>query len=214
MAVGLDLAAGPFVLGGYVGRSQTDLDGANVSYDSDGWNGGLYASWSESPVLRITATVGYGAYDVEYGRTAGALRTFGETDRTQTFGSFSVETQQNLGDNWVLIPGVSVAASRSETDAYQDNANRPIAGSEVEMTLFSGGASLFYVGGAWLPYVAASFNHQSDDTLGVDGEYGVIGAGVAIPLSDRLSLAVSGQTLIGKENEGQSVLGFTLRRAF
>lgn len=214
VALGLDFSTGDVILGGFVAHSQIDLDGTNVSYASEGWSGGLYASWSQDPALRLTASVGYGAFDVEYGRTAGGLRSFGTTDRTQLVGSISAESQFALGENWVLTPGVGVSASSSETDAYQDNANRPVAGNDVDMTVLSGGASLFYTGGAWLPFVSASVNHQTDGAPGVDTDYGLIGAGVAIPVSDMFSVAFTGQVLVGKSNESQSTFGVTLRRAF
>ncbi|MDO8901336.1 MAG: autotransporter outer membrane beta-barrel domain-containing protein [Phenylobacterium sp.] len=214
VALGLDMSAGDMVLGGYVAHSQIDLDGANASYESDGWSVGLYASWSQDPALRLTASVGYGAFDVEYGRTIAGLRSFGATERTQFVGSLSAESQFALGDSWVLTPGLGVSASSSETDAYRDNANRPVAGNKVDMTVISGGASLFYTGGAWLPYVSASFNHQTDGAPGVDTDYGLIGAGVAIPVSELFSLAFTAQTLVGKSNESQSTFGVTLRRAF
>ena len=214
VALGLDVTAGDAILGGYVAHSRTDLEGPAATYETDGWNGGLYASWSQDPILRLTASVGYGAFDVEYGRNAGALRSFGTTERTQVFGSVAVESQQALGDSWVVIPSLGLASSSSETDAYQDNANRPIAGNKVDMTVVSGGASLFYTGAAWLPYVSASFNHQTDDAPGVDRDYGLIGAGVAIPVADRFSIAFTAQALVGKSNETQSTFGVTLRRAF
>ncbi len=214
VALGLDFSTGDTILGGFVSHNQIDLDGTSASYQSEGWTGGLYASWSQDPALRLTASVGYGAFEVEYGRTAGALRSFGTTDRTQLVGSISAESQFALGDNWVVTPGVGVSVSSSETEAYQDNANRPVAGNDVDMTVLSGGASLFYTGAAWLPYVSASVNHETDGAPGVDTDYGLIGAGVAIPVSDQFSLAFTGQVLVGKSNESQSTFGVTLRRAF
>lgn len=214
VALGLDFTAGDMVLGGYVARSEIDLDGPQVSYGSEGWSGGLYASWSQDPALRLTASGGYGAFEVEYGRVAGGLRSFGATDRTQWVGSISAESQFALGEAWVVTPGVGISTSSSETDAYQDNANRPVAGNSVDMTVLSGGATLFYTGGAWLPYVSASFNHQTEGAPGVDSDYGLIGAGVAVPVSDLFSLAFTADVLVGKSNESQSTFGVTLRRAF
>ncbi|WP_333586026.1 autotransporter outer membrane beta-barrel domain-containing protein, partial [Phenylobacterium sp.] len=214
LAIGVDRVMGSTILGAYVGHSRTELDGAGVAYESEGWNGGLYASLSPAPALRVTAAAGYGDYDVSHDRALGGVRSIGKTGRTQTHGSISVESPQALGDSWVVIPSVALAVSSSETDAYQDQANRPVAGNATDMTLISGGASLFYTGGAWLPFVSASFNHQTNAPAGTDPDYGLLGAGLAIPVGERLSLAITGQALVGKSREGQTTFGLTLRRAF
>lgn len=213
-AIGGDVIFDSTVLGGYVGYGSMQLDGAAVDYQTKGWTVGAYASWSASPAFQITGTVGYSNDEVEYGRTAGALRTFGETDRNQLFGSVSIGTTVDLGADWVLTPSLGVIASTSDSDAYLDNAGRPIAGNSTDLTIAQAGTALVYTGSNWLPYVSASFNSQTDGPAGVDKEYGYLGAGFAAPLSDDLALAFNIQTLVGKKNEGETSFGFTLRRAF
>lgn len=213
-AIGADVIFDSTVLGGYVGYGSMSLDGAAVDYESKGWTVGAYASWSAGPALQLTGTVGYSNDNVEYGRTAGALRTFGETDRNQLFGSASIGTTLDLGAAWVLTPSLGVIVSTSDTDAYLDNAGRPIAGASTDLTIAQAGTALIYTGSAWLPYVSASFNSQTDGPAGVDKAYGYLGAGFAAPLADDLALAVNIQTLVGKKNEGETSFGFTLRRAF
>ncbi len=213
-AIGADVIFDNTVLGGYVGYGSMSLDGSAVDYQSKGWTVGGYASWSASPAFQITGTVGYSNDKVEYGRTAGPLRSYGETDRNQLFGSVTIGTTVDLGANWVLTPSLGVIESTSDTDAYRDNAGRPIAGNSTDLTIAQAGAALFYTGSAWLPYVSASFNSQTNGPAGVDQEYGYLGAGFAAPLSDDLALAFNVQTLVGKKNEGETSFGFTLRRAF
>ena len=213
-AIGADVIFDNTVLGGYVGYGSMSLDGAAVDYQSKGWTVGGYASWSASPAFQITGTIGYSNDNVEYGRTAGPLRSYGETDRNQLFGSVTIGTTVDLGANWVLTPSLGVIESTSDTDAYLDNAGRPIAGNSTDLTIAQAGTALFYTGSAWLPYVSASFNSQTNGPAGVDKEYGYLGAGFAAPLSDDLALAFNVQTLVGKKNEGETSFGFTLRRAF
>ncbi|MDP2011926.1 MAG: autotransporter outer membrane beta-barrel domain-containing protein [Phenylobacterium sp.] len=213
-AIGGDVIFDSTVLGAYVGYGSMQLDGTAVDYQTKGWTVGGYASWSAGPAFQITGTVGYSNDEVEYGRTAGALRTFGETDRNQLFGSVSIGTTVDLGADWVLTPSLGGIASTSDTDAYLDNAGRPITGASVDLTIAQAGTALIYTGSNWLPYVSASFNSQTDGPAGVDKEYGYIGAGFAAPLSDDLALAFNIQTLVGKKNEGETSFGFTLRRAF
>ena len=213
-AIGGDVIFDSTVLGAYVGYGSMQLDGAAVDYQTKGWTVGAYASWSASPAFQITGTVGYSNDEVEYGRTAGLLRSFGETDRNQLFGSVSIGTTVDLGADWVLTPSLGVIASTSDTDAYRDNAGRPIAGNSTDLTIAQAGTALIFTGSNWLPYVSASFNSQTDGPAGVDKEYGYVGAGFAAPLSDDLALAFNIQTLVGKKNEGETSFGFTLRRAF
>lgn len=213
-AVGADVIFDNTVLGGYVGYGSMSLDGAAVDYQSKGWTVGGYASWSATPAFQITGTIGYSNDNVEYGRIAGPLRSFGETDRNQLFGSVTIGTTVDLGANWVLTPSLGVIESTSDTDAYRDNAGRPIAGASTDLTIGQAGAALFYTGSTWLPYVSASFNSQTNGPAGADKEYGYLGAGFAAPLSDDLALAFNVQTLVGKKHEGETSFGFTLRRAF
>lgn len=213
-ALGADVVFDNTVLGAYAGYGSTRLDGAAVDYESKGWTVGGYASWSATPAFQITGLIGYSNDKVEYGRTAGPLRSYGETDRNQLFGSVTVGTTLELGSDWVLTPSLGVIESTSDTDAYRDNAGRAIAGNSTDLTIAQAGAALFYTASSWLPYVSASFNSQTHGPAGVDQEYGYVGAGFAAPLSEDLALAFNVQALVGKKNEGETSFGFTLRRAF
>jgi len=213
-AIGGDLIFDTAIVGAYAGYGSTELDGALVDYKARGWSGGAYASWSASPLFRVTGTIGAGSHDVEYGRQAGALRSHGKTDRNQVFGSISFESQLELGQGWVAVPSLGVIASSSDTDGYVDSGGLPIGAVKSDLTTLQAGGAVFYTASAWLPYVSASFNSQTDDVPGVDGDYALLGAGFAAPLSDDLSLGVSVQTMVGKKNERETSFGATLRKAF
>ncbi|WP_309646215.1 autotransporter outer membrane beta-barrel domain-containing protein [Phenylobacterium sp.] len=213
-AIGADLIFDTGFIGLFAGYGSTELDGALVDYSSRGWTGGAYASWSASPLFRVTGTVGVGNHDVEFGRRAGALRSYGETDREQVFGSIGFQSQLDVGSGWVVVPSLGLLATTSDTDGYVDSGGLPIGSVSSDMTIVQAGGALFYTASAWLPYVSASFNSQTDDTPGVDGDYALLGGGFSAPLSDDLTLGVNVQTLVGKKNERETSFGATLRKSF
>lgn len=213
-ALGVDMMLENAVLGAYAGYDSTDLDGPGLNYGSDGWTIGAYGSWSSSPAFRVTAAVGYGQHDVDYRRQTTGVLSFGSTNRDQVFGSVAIESQIALADRWVAIPSLAISASSSKTDGYTDNAGRRIGSVDSDLTTAILGGSLFYRGDRFLPYLSASLNEDLDDQPGVDGSYGVIGAGFAAPLSADLSIAVGVQRLVGKTYEEETTVGATLRRGF
>lgn len=213
-AIGVDVMLENTVVGAYAGYDSADLDGPNLAYKSDGWTVGAYGSWSSSPAFRVTATVGYGQHDVSYRRQSGGALSFGDTNRDQVFGSISFQTQLALSDRLVAVPSLGVSTSSSKTDAYTDNAGRKIGKVDSDLSTATLGGALFYRGDGILPYISASLSEDLDDTPGVDGSYGTIGAGVALPLSDNLSVAFTAQRLLAKEHEEETTIGATLRRGF
>lgn len=213
-AVGLDVMYETTALGAYVGYDTTDLDGPGLGYGSDGWTVGAYASWSANPLFRVTGSIGYGQHDVDFSRQVGGLLSSGDTRRDQLFGSLSFESQLELSDRLVAIPSLGVSMSSSTTDAYVDNAARRIAGVDADLSTAQAGAALFYKGDRILPFIMASVNEDLDDQAGVDGSYGMVGAGVALPISDNFSLALTAQKMVAKENEEVTTFGATLRRGF
>lgn len=213
-ALGVDMMMENAVVGAYAGYDSTDLDGPGLNYGSDGWTIGAYGSWSSSPAFRVTAAIGYGQHDVDYRRQTTGVLSFGSTNRDQVFGSLAIESQIALTDRWVAIPSLAISASSSKTDGYTDNAGRRIGSVNSDLTTAILGGSLFYRGDRFLPYLSASLNEDLDDQPGVDGSYGVIGAGFAAPLADGLSIAVGVQRLVGKTYEEETTVGATLRRGF
>ena len=213
-ALGVDLMLENAIVGGYLGYDSTDLDGPGLSYGSDGWTVGAYGSWSASPAFRVTGAIGYGRHDVDYRRQGAGVLSFGDTSRDQVFGSVSVESQFALTERLVAIPSLGVSVSSSTTDAYTDNAGRRIGEIDSDLSTAVLGGALFYRGDSFLPYISASLNEDLDDQPGVDGSYGVIGAGFAAPLSDNLSIAFMVQRLLAKDNEEETTVGATLRRGF
>jgi hypothetical protein len=213
-AVGADVMFETTALGGYVGYDSTDLSGPGLGYESDGWTVGAYASWSANPLFRVTGSLGYGQHDVNFSRQIGALSSTGDTNRDQVFGSLSFESQLELSDRLVAIPSVGVSVSNSKTDSYVDSAARRIAGVDADLTTAQLGGALFYRGDSFLPYIMASVNEDLDDQPGIDGSYGMVGAGVALPISQAFSLSLSAQQMIAKEHESVTTFGATLRRGF
>ena len=110
--------------------------------------------------------------------------------------------------------GVGVSTSSSKSDAYVDSAARRINGVDADLSTAQAGATLFYRGDRILPYVMASVNEDLDEQPGVDGSYGLVGAGVALSLSDNFSLALTAQKMVAKSHEDVTTFGATLRRGF
>jgi outer membrane autotransporter protein len=213
-AFGADHVGETLILGGFLGYAATDLDGPGVRYEADGWSGGAYLSWSPAAAVHLTGLVGYGQHDIEHDRSFAGLRSFGSTERDQLYGALSLQSEWALGERWVVVPSLGISASSSDTDGYRDNAGRSIPGVETDLTTASAGAAVFWRGERVLPFVAVTFNEELDTLAGQDSSYALIGAGLEAAVADRLSVAVSLQTLVGKSRERETSVGLTLRRGF
>lgn len=213
-AFGADHVGETMIVGAYLGYAALELDGPGVRHEADGWSGGAYFSWAASANVQLTGLVGYGRHDVQHDRSFAGLRSFGETERDQVYGALNVSSQWALGDRWVVVPSLGISASRSETDAYRDNAGRAIPGVETDLTTASAGAAAYWRGDQVLPFVAVSFNEELDGPGGQDSSYAAVGAGVEAAIAERLSLALTIQTLVGKAREQETSVGLTLRRGF
>ncbi|HEX2562072.1 autotransporter outer membrane beta-barrel domain-containing protein [Phenylobacterium sp.] len=213
-AFGADHVGDALILGGFLGYAATDLEGPGVHYEANGWSGGAYLSWSPAATVQLTGLVGYGQHDIEHDRAFAGLRSVGETERDQLYGAFTLQTQWALGERWVLVPSLGISASASDTDGYRDGAGRLIPGVETDLTTASVGAAAYWRGERVLPFVAVTLNEELDGPASQDSSYALVGAGFEAAVADRLSVALSVQTLIGKSGERETSVGLTLRRGF
>jgi len=213
-AFGADYQFQGGTIGAFISYGDTDISGGGSSFGSDGWSGGIYGNILLGSTVRLTGTLGTAKHDVAYTRTQGALISIGETERSQTFGAVSLESQHMLSRNLVAVPSVGVFLSSSTTDAYTDRAGRAIAGQDTDFSVATVGSAFYLTGGKVLPYATVAWNQELKSATGSDEAYARFGLGVAIPFGGGADFTVGGQVLAFKRGERETSVGLTLRKRF
>jgi hypothetical protein len=163
------------------------------------------------PTVALTATVGMGTQDVSFDRSLGGFRSYGDTSRDQRFGSIAMTGTFQVAENVIVAPNAGVVFSRSETDAYLDQAGRPIGASASNLSLGQVGATFYFPSNGFTPFVGGSLNHHLNKS-NTDRTYEVLGAGVIIPVG-YVNLVASATTMVSKKFESENTfsLGVTAR---
>jgi len=209
--LGADHRFDTITAGVFGGFARTKLDGTGSAYKAEGWSGGVYGSVQMTPEVSLTATVGMANQDVAFDRSLGGFRSFGETDRDQTFGSLALAGMYQIDERVIMAPSAGVVFSRSETDAYLDQAGRPIGSAASNLSLGQVGATFYFPSEGFTPFVGGSLNHHLNKS-NTDRTYQVVGGGVIIPVGS-VNLVASATTMLSKkfEREHTFSLGVTQR---